>query len=545
MTASLTDQFPWGSSSIFAGLPPPPVNSPGPIATPISVPQKQRKSTMHPQYKLSPAASARLVTPQRRGYGFTYSTYGTPSSVQSNASTPGGFNASRLGGSLTRSLGKSLSTSNLRRTFDPEGESILSPGAFSAGSSRYSGGGSLKRLTIDRSLRTDLFGSYAASLQPSSDKGDQSRQPSILKKKVSFDTSIMGANGSEDSEAMLTNGESTSATPSAQEQGLLRPRANGRVPNGKTNGNSGPVDTEQVRGNELAVVHEDGSPEPAATGTTRSSLQPQEDQKPGEYYMVPSRSELAKMSKQQREHVEEYKVGREGCGFVIFNKPVDLNKVPVEDIFGKIVVITVRSLTVYPETISKPAQGFGLNMPSTIYLENSWPRQRNKVTPTYEKSGPRFDKHIERLKRVSGTEFVDYERDTGTWIFRVPHFTTYALEYEETEIEGESLHQSVMSDGAASPTPTRSRGVPRSQKLGNSSMQGSPFSIQSSSEAASSPDDTFEFRRNRALPGAFDNESIPVLDYDKKAEDERENAVSFLGDGSASVSDDGADEPSD
>ena len=545
MMASLTDQFPWGSSSIFAGLPPPPVHSPGPMATPISIPQKQRKSTIHPQYKLSPAAAARLVTPQRRGYGFTYSTYGTPSSVQSNASTPGGFSASRLGGSLTRSLGKSLSTSNLRRSFDPDGESILSPGAFSAGSSRYSGGGSLKRLTIDRSLRTDLFGSYASSLQPSPDKGDQSRQPGILKKKVSFDTSTMGGSGSEDSENTITNGDSSSATPSTQEQGLLRPRTNGRTPNGKTNGALGPPEMEQVRGNELAVVHEDGSPEPAPAATTRSSRQPQEDQKPGDYYMIPSRSEIAKMSKQQREQYMDFKVGREGCGFVVFNKPVDLNQIPLGDIFDKIVVITVRSLTCYPETISKPAQGFGLNVPSTIHLENSWPRQRNKVTPTFEKSGPRFDKHIERLKRVSGTQFVDYERDTGTWVFKVPHFTTYALEYDETESEGESLHQSRMSDGFTSPTPTRRAGSLRSGNPAGSSMQGSPFSVQSKSETASSPDDTFEFRRNRALPGAFEDEFIPDLEVQRAANDGHEKDGSFLGDSSASVPEDGTDEPGD
>ena len=352
MTASITDSFPWGSASIFAGLPPVPVSSPGPIATPIKVSQKQMKSIISPQYKLSPAASSRLVTPQRRGYGFTYSTYGTPSSVQSNASTPGGFSASSLGGSLTRNLGKSLSTSNLRRSFDPDGESLLSPGAFSAGSSRYPNGGSLKKLTIDRSLRTDLFGSYAPSTLPNPDKGDQSRQPGILKKKVSFDSSTVGGNGSEDSDSTITNGDTSNATPSAQEQGFLRPKPNGRTPNGKVNGVQ--PDMEQVRGNELAVVHEDGSPEPNAALSLRNQRQSQEDQTPGEYYMIPSSAEIMRMSCEQRAQVEGFKVGREGCGYVVFDRPVDLNQVPVEKIIGEIVVIEVRSCTVYPTNITKP-----------------------------------------------------------------------------------------------------------------------------------------------------------------------------------------------
>ena len=545
MTASLTDQFPWGSASIFAGLPPPPQASPGPIATPINVPQKQRKSTILPQYKLSPAAAAsRLVTPQRRGYGFTYSTYGTPSSVQSNASTPGGFSASRLNGSLTRSLGKSLSTSNLRRSFDPDaGESLLSPGAFSAGSSRYSGGGSLKRLTIDRNLRTDLFGSYAASTLPSSDKGDQGRQPGILKKKVSFDTSTVGGNGGEESDTTLTNGESSTATPSAQEQGFLRPRSNGRTPNSKVNGVSAPPDMEQVRGNELAVVHEDGSPEPPPASTSRSSRQSQEDQTPGSYYMAPSRPEIARMSKQERGHLVGFKVGREGCGFVTFDEPVDLDQVPLDDIFGKIVVIEIRSLTVYPSNIKKPSQGSGLNVPSTIHLENSWPRQRNKITPTYEKSGPRFEKHIERLRRVNGTEFVRYEKDTGTWVFKVPHFTTYALDYDETESEGESLHQSRMDGSSTSPTPTQTNGNLGSEVLVNSSMQDSPSSVQSRSEATSSLDDTFEFRRHRALPGTFGYESEADENI-VEADEEPRDMDSFSEDSPASISEDEIDEPS-
>ena len=543
MTASITDSFPWGSASIFAGLPPVPVSSPGPIATPIKVSQKQRKSIISPQYKLSPAASSRLVTPQRRGYGFTYSTYGTPSSVQSNASTPGGFSASRLGGSLTRNLGKSLSTSNLRRSFDPDGESLLSPGAFSAGSSRYANGGSLKKLTIDRSLRTDLFGSYAPNTLPTPDKGDQSRQPGILKKKVSFDSSTIGGNGSEDSDTTITNGDTFNATPSAQEQGFLRPKPNGRTPNGKTNGVQ--PDMEQVRGNELAVVHEDGSPEPNPASITRNQRQSQEDQTPGEYYMIPSRAEIARTSPEQRARVEGFKVGREGCGFVVFNKPVDLNQVPVEKIIGEIVVIDVRSCTVYPTNITKPGRGTGLNVHSTIHLENSWPRNKNKVTPTYEKSGAKFDRHIERLRRVAGTKFVRYEKDTGTWVFTVPHFTTYALDYDETESEGESLHQSRMSENHDSPTPRRANGGSGSSRLLDSSMQGSPFSVQSRSEAASSPDDTFEFRRNRVLPGAFDDEAIPEAGMNDPQNAEHGDTESFLGDGPASVSEDDADEPSD
>ena len=76
-------------------------------------------------------------------------------------------------------------------------------------------------------------------------------------------------------------------------------------------------------------------------------------------------------------------------------------------------------------------------------------------------------------------------------------------------------------------------------------MQGSPFSMQSRSEAASSPDDTFEFRRNRVLPGAFDDEAIPEADMNDPQNAENGDTESFLGDSPASVSEDDADEPGD
>ena len=193
LQTSILDPNAFGSPSIFSGLPPPPQVT-GPIATPISARKLMKKSAILPHYKMTPSGSSRFQTPQRRGgFGFSYSTYGTPGSASSNTSTPGGFNSSLYSSSVGRGLGKSLSTSNLRRNFD-DAESVLTPGAFSAGSSRYDGSSNLKRLTIDRSLRTDLFtgAKDGSGALPSPEK---ERQPSILKKKVSFDASTVGGKG--------------------------------------------------------------------------------------------------------------------------------------------------------------------------------------------------------------------------------------------------------------------------------------------------------------------------------------------------------------
>ncbi len=546
----------YGSPSIFSGLPPPPVTV-GPIATPINIKQKMKKSAVLPHYKMAPNAASRLVTPQKRGFGFSYSTYGTPGSATSNASTPGGLSSSLMFGSVGRGLGKSLSTSNLRRNFDSDSESILTPGAFSAGSSRYGGAGSLKRLTIDRSLRTpDLFGDKGAlPALPSPEKSDQSKQPGILKKKVSFDASTVGGNaenpnGIQVNGANGVNGVDTaiSATPSAEEQGFLRTpsRGQGRLTGAKPNGVAQQPEMEQVRGNELAVVHEDESSEPSSTSNARAPFQmPQDDQQPGAYWMKPSENELQKLPKDQRKQIKDFSVGREGCGRVEFNAPVDLSFTDLKDIYGNIVLIELRSLTVYPDQTKKPARGKGLNVPSTIYLANSWPRQRDRRTLLPEKSGPRFNKHVDRLRKVGGTEFVRYEKDTGIWVFRVPHFTTYGFDYEDDDAsEGESLQTSMLSELPGTPTPV-SRAIRDDRTpTATTSTQRSLVSANGSSGISSSPEDTFEFRKKKILPGAFeDQEGISDNEHDEM--EQSHNDESFLDERlAASPSDSGEDEPS-
>jgi len=175
-------------------------------------------------------------------------------------------------------------------------------------------------------------------------------------------------------------------------------------------------------------------------------------------------------------------------------------------------------------------------------LRNSWPKQRDKVTPSYEKSGPKFNKHVARLKKVADTEFVDYDKDTGVWTFRVPHFTTYELEYDEDYIsEVNPLQSSVLSEAPSTPTP-QSRYTPKQSQL----SQESSMLSEEQSQLSSAPDDTFDFRNTRTLPGAFDGRPALGEDDDQEMEEVQQNGHSFLDGSSArSPSDSGVDEPSD
>ena len=524
----------------------------GPIGTTLSRANKLRKSAVLPQYKINPIQASRLVTPQKRGFGFSYSTYGTPSSIASITSTPGGLGSSLLNGSIGRGLGKSLSTSNLRRSFDPDGESILSVGAFSAGSSRFAGSGSLKKLTIDRSLRTDLFGNQVNLLPPSSEKVDQAR--GILKKKVSFDASAVGGDGNDQAE---NNGDASddsamqashnNAEPTAQEQGFLRSLSRGGMrPLGhKTNGLLSHSEMDSVKGNELAIVHEDDSSETPIPATHYSTPKiPQSDPQPGQYWMKPSKEELNNLSREQLKRVEGFSVGRNGCGHVEFGEPVDLTLTSLDDIYQKIALIELRSLTVYPDSNVKPSVGQGMNVPSTIFLENSWPRQKDRKSPSHEKSGPRFNKHVDRLRKVGGTEFVRYEKDTGTWVFKVPHFTTYGFDYDDTWSEGDVLETSPFGRTSDTPTPKGQGSRFDYTPAENTSAHDSSAFSDEASPASSRPDDTFEFRKKRGLPGAFSQST--AFGDDNDAEDIEHVEELWSGeDATGSASDEGAEEPSD
>jgi nuclear pore complex protein Nup98-Nup96 len=476
---------PYGNDALFAGLATP-TQSPGPLATPLSSSQKNKKSAILPQHKLNPSASTRLLTPQNKlgGYGFSYSTYGTPASSSSQG---GNYSGSLFAnGSLSRSLGltKSLSASNLRNSYTPE-NSILSPGAFS-NTGRSFGTGSLKKLNINRNIngRTPLF--------------DEPSQ-----KRVSFA-------GGEDVNGQ-TNGETALVVRRDEEDASPRARTNG-------NGSETPrPEMQQVNGTELARVSEDDVLTPKSSSSVNiQPAQPGEDPKPGEYWSNPTLEQLRKMSKQELKSVPNFTVGRQHIGQIKFHhgQPVDLSEVDLDRLYGDIVQLNARNATVYGESctcLPKPPLGTALNQPSEIVLGNSWPRNR---------AGKKDVKHLERLKRVAGTTFIKYNQSTGEWTFSVPHFSSYGLDYDDfSDDEDESSMLSDVPD------------TPAEQQHRSSQMTSTPHddSFDSPAQSQSSPDDTFDFKkglRGRAsVPGGFGDESV----YEDDQEMAHTGGESFLG----------------
>jgi nuclear pore complex protein Nup98-Nup96 len=463
LTANLNDVSAFGSPGLFAGLGGNEVQNPGPLATPLSGGSKPRRSSILPMYKLAPASASRYATPQKRGFGFSYSAYGTPSGspASSISSTPGNLGHSLLGSSRSGSLSKSLSSNNLRRSFNTE-DSILAPGAFSNGSQpRWYGSTGSKKLIINRDIRSDLFST--PQKDKATDAGTGSRK---LSKRVSFDTTNVDMDDSTPVRGALPAASDVDSP--ANDETPRQSRATNASPGSKT------PEMEEVTGNELAIVHEEDStatPEASSTGTP--------DNTPGQYWISPPMEDLEKLNRMQRQKVDQFTVGRDNVGYVSFKVPVDISNIDLADICGTLIVLEPRSATVYPVSAKKPPVGKGLNVPARIALEQSWPRGgRDKKVASDPK---RFNKHVERLKRIENTTFESYDKDTGIWVFSVEHFTTYGLDDDDSDDEEMDQDEAVPTQDMA--------------------LDASVNSVTSPME-----DDTFEFRRHRGVPGGFDEQ---------------------------------------
>lgn len=461
-STSINDISAYGANTLFSGLPDDKIQNPGPLATPLSGKSKVKSRSILPMYKLSPANASRLVTPQKRGYGFSYSAYGSPASPSSASSTPGGFGQNLLAGSINRGLSKSISASNLRRSFNVE-DSILQPGAFSTNPSMrlLGSAGSHKKLIINKDMRSDLFTSPNKEKPAAVEDANGARK---LTKRVSFDTSTVESPDNRQPVEDGTNNDNL---------GYIKPPTNGVNGTKSSPATVATPEMEQVKGKELAIVHEEESP-----AAVRTEKKPGSTVEPGAYWTTPTFEDIRAMNRMQRQKVSDFTVGRENVGSVKFKVPVDLSNINLDELFDNIVVLIPRAATVYPVAAKKPPVGKGLNVPAVIALEHSYPRGGLATT------GRRLERHIERLKTaIPDTKFESYEKETGVWTFSVEHFTTYGLGDDDDDDDDEA-------------------------ELEPAPPVLSP-SIAKDSTSPADPDDTFEFKRSRrAVPGAFDDAAM-------------------------------------
>ncbi|XP_056416965.1 nuclear pore complex protein Nup98-Nup96 isoform X2 [Hyla sarda] len=174
---------------------------------------------------------------------------------------------------------------------------------------------------------------------------------------------------------------------------------------------------------EEEVLH-DMPPHPAGIVLTREG-----------YYTIPSMEELAKMTEEDgRCVVDGFTIGRRGYGSIYFEGPVDLTNLNLDEI----VHVRNKEVIVYTDDGNKPPVGEGLNRPAEVTLNEVWPI--DKTTRALIKSPERLEEmnyknKLEAASRKQGAQFKEYRPETGSWVFKVKHFSKYGLQDSDDEEE--------------------------------------------------------------------------------------------------------------
>uniref|UniRef100_A0A060SYB1 ARAD1A19580p n=1 Tax=Blastobotrys adeninivorans TaxID=409370 RepID=A0A060SYB1_BLAAD len=380
------DQNPYGSNPLFqpnaslntsAGSG---TGSPGPMATPLSGSAQKKNRSMVSAYKLAPKP---LFVPRggASGEGSTPQKPRTVSGASPGATAPRDEESVKSPRNNSVVVASPAAGSNASFMFSPRADdAILSSEAFSPRQS-------VRKLIISR--RRGGLGSPQQLLENSDYVDGDSN---LLLPTPSKEKSNIADGFPEIKKDAGTNGVDGSVKKSPEANNKTNNIANS-IPDQST---EAPKAVEETRRDE-DIVDENG------------------------YWISPSAEKLQHMSLKELEAVKNFKVGRKGMGHITFNQPVDLSgfsnvalQVP-----GRIVVVANKTCSIYPNEKDKPPAGKGLNVAATITIQGIWAHTKDTREPVRDPSHPLYNKHINRLKSIKYTEFVSWDRETGTWVFKI------------------------------------------------------------------------------------------------------------------------------
>lgn len=188
----------------------------------------------------------------------------------------------------------------------------------------------------------------------------------------------------------------------------------------------------------------------------------------GTYYTIPSLSTLAASD---LSHVPKLTVGRQGFGEVEFERHVDLSHLSLPELLGKVVRFQKGVCEVYPD--NGPPAGQGINVPAVVRLHGCWP-------PTIDEKD--VDAYNLILRSRPETEYIDYELSTGTWTFRVNHFSAFTV---GSGYDFPIVRRSAASSSTSSTSPTSSASP--SPTPASNLMSGDSYHILRSQTVYSNP----------------------------------------------------------
>ncbi|XP_052555225.1 nuclear pore complex protein Nup98-Nup96 isoform X2 [Tympanuchus pallidicinctus] len=157
------------------------------------------------------------------------------------------------------------------------------------------------------------------------------------------------------------------------------------------------------------------------------------------YYTIPSMEELAKFTNDKNECiVTDFTIGRKGYGSIFFEGEVNLTNLNLDDI----VHIRRKEVIVYPDDERKPPIGEGLNRRAEVTLDGVWPTDktsRGLIKSPERLAEMNYEGRLESVSRKQGARFKEYRPETGSWVFKVAHFSKYGLQDSDEEEEEHPL----------------------------------------------------------------------------------------------------------
>ncbi|XP_053680653.1 nuclear pore complex protein Nup98-Nup96 [Anopheles nili] len=214
----------------------------------------------------------------------------------------------------------------------------------------------------------------------------------------------------------------------------------------------------------VAAVIEDAEPHPTGIVLRRVG-----------YYTIPSLEDIAQlMDEEGRCVVPNFTIGRKGYGNVYFNEPIDVAGLNLDEI----VHFRHKEVIIYPDDENKPPVGSGLNRKAQITLDQVWPHDKTLHEPIKDPHRLALMDYEAKLRRVCDkhdTRFLEYRPDTGSWVFKVEHFSKYGLSDSDDEdaTPVDSKKVKMMSAAQQQKELLRSKAQPASAKQQGEEMDDS------------------------------------------------------------------------
>ncbi|RVE42741.1 hypothetical protein evm_012602 [Chilo suppressalis] len=170
------------------------------------------------------------------------------------------------------------------------------------------------------------------------------------------------------------------------------------------------------------VSRRDMPPHPAGVKLTR----------PG-YFTLPSLQEMIGYMRPDGSCVVPHlTIGRHNYGNVFFDTEIDVAGLDLD----ALVHFLNKEVIIYPDDVDKPPVGSELNRRAIVTLDRVWPRDKTQRRPITDPDRLLKMEYEARLRRVCDkhdTKFIEYRPQTGSWVFRVEHFSKYGLTDSDEE----------------------------------------------------------------------------------------------------------------